>query len=148
MKLISFVFVLFLIVAPVSAQDTPASVDHVAVSELIVNTISGLAVAAFGSAPVTVALVALFKKLSIFDRFEARTLSFIVVCVLYTLALMASVFGVGIQFEGVLDFIARVAPAVTSLIGTLTVAPVIYAGAKAANVPVIGDERGVKAVRL
>lgn len=148
-KLALFTVILFILlfaVAGVAAQDTiPAErVDHNELVDLVVNTLGGLVIAAFGSAPITVVLVAILKKIPAFDKFSGQAITFCTAAVLYVIALIASVFGFQPQFESVLQMLVVVAPAVTSFITTLIAAPAQYHTAKALDVPVIGEAREPK----
>lgn len=142
------VLALLLVAAPVFAQDTAPTyeyptLDLKAIAAMLVNTVGGMVLAAFGAAPVTVVLVNILKKVPALDRYGSPTLVLIVSSVLYVLALGASAVGATVQFQGLLDFIAVSAPALVSFITTLFSAPTLYNAAVKRDVPLVGQQRNV-----
>lgn len=116
-------------------------IDPAAIVATIVNAVSGLVMAAFGAAPVTVVIVALLKRIPALDEITAPTMTFATAAILYIGAIVASVTGFTPQFESFLDMIATVAPVLVSFIGTLIGAPAIHRLARANNVAFIGASR-------
>src|SRR5690606_5379040 len=94
-------------------------VDHNVVIDTVINFVAGLVLAAFGTAPVTVAIVSVLKKISLFDNVSGPALTFGTASVLYVLALIASAMGKVVEFEGILELLAVIGPAIASFITTL-----------------------------
>lgn len=128
------------VVAPEINPNYPV-IDPAAIVATIVNAVSGLVLAAFGTAPVTVVLVALLKKIPALDEISAPTMTFATASVLYIGAIIASVTGYTPQFSSLLETIAVIAPVIVSFIATLIGAPAIHNAAARRNVALIGDSR-------
>src|SRR5687768_213529 len=126
--------------APIETGGYPI-IDPAATVATIVNAVSGLVMAAFGAAPVTVVIVALLKRIPALDVISAPTMTFATASVLYVFAILASVTGMTIQYESLLDFITTAAPAVVSFLATLIGAPAIHRLARRNNVALIGESR-------
>ena len=109
--------------------------------DIIINTVIGLILSTFGTAPITVVIVSILKRIPALDRFSAPSLTFATASLLYVAGLTASYFRLDTQFQSILDAIVVIAPAIVSLVGTLIAAPAQYHVAKAAEVPVIGESR-------
>ncbi len=152
-KRIIFIVALLCIALPVVAQPSAApaageaagwdypTFDLQAAWAIVNNAVSGLVLAAFGGAPVTLTVVALLKRVPQLDRYGAGTLTTAVAGVLYIGSIVASTFGVEVQFNSLLEFIAVGAPALVSFLATLFGAPALYEIAKARNVPLVGSSR-------
>lgn len=109
--------------------------------DIIINTVIGLILSTFGTAPITVVIVSVLKRIPALDRFSAPSLTFATASLLYVAGLTASYFRLDTQFQSILDAVVVIAPAIVSLVGTLIAAPAQYHVAKAAEVPVIGESR-------
>lgn len=139
---VTVVLLVVLLVPSVAyASDGLETVDHNVVSALIVNTVVGLIVSAFGSSPITTVLVSVLKKVRWFDRLSGKDLNFLVSAVLYVGALIASYAGFSEQFNSVLDLVVAVAPPFVAFITNMTVSTAIYHTAKALEVPIVGESR-------
>lgn len=143
-----FLALFLLITLPVLAQGEPPVIpyeypviDLSAITALLTNSISGLVLAAFGAAPVTVVIVNLIKNLRVFKQTPTPRLTLATAGTLYIAAIVASIVGYTIQLHSLLDFVATSAPALVSFIGTLFAAPALYEAAKARDVPLIGTPR-------
>lgn len=128
------------VTAPDATGDYPI-IDPAATVATIVNAVSGLVMAAFGAAPITVVVVSLLKRIPALNAISAPTMTFAVASVLYVGAILASVTGMQVQYESLLDFITTAAPAVVSFLATLIGAPAIHRLARTNNVALIGDSR-------
>lgn len=144
-KLFLLCLLLLVFTVPALAQDTAAweypTIDLTAVGALIVNTVSGIVLGAFGGAPIVVLVVAALKRLPALDGFSAKGLSFATAAVLYIVAVIASVTGYEVQFRSFLEMVTVAAPAVVAFLSTLLGAPQIYKAAKKADAPVVGQPR-------
>ena len=142
-KRVVFTLLFMLIfVGGVYAQDVPPErVDHEVVISIIINTVGGLVIAAFGSSPATLVITSILKKIEVLDRFPAEHLQFATASVLFIIAMIASATGYQVEFESVLELIAVVGPALIAFIGTLIGSKAMYHGAKALDAPVVGKSR-------
>lgn len=142
-KLILIVVLLMFMVSPALAQEgtTVPIVDPETAVSTIFNAVYGLVIAAFGTAPVTVAIVAVLKRIPSLQVLSAPTLTFVTASTLYVLAIVASITGYTPQFDNLLELVAVALPAFASFVATLIGAPVLYEAAKDHNVAVIGYSR-------
>ncbi len=143
-KILILLTLALLITVPAFAQDAAyeyPTIDVSAIGALLTNSVSGLLMAAFGGAPVTLVLVSLLKRVPVLDRFTGEQLTIGTAGFLYIGAIVASLTGFTPQFHSLLDLITSAAPAVVSFIATLGGASALYSKAKAQGVPLIGADR-------
>lgn len=139
------VILLFLIVAPVVAQDvvspptaTVPPVEDAANSLLL--TLTGL-LAGAAALPITVTLVSLLKRLPFLENVSGAALSFGVAAVITVITWFSRRYGFETQVNASLDFLQTAIPALSLLIGNLVASSAAYKAARAADTPVVGYAR-------
>lgn len=145
-KIILISLLMLVFVAPVLAQGEPGSAgfDQGALEAaivLIINTLVGLVMGAFGGSPIVAFIVSVLKKISLFDRFSGEALTLGSATVVYVIAGLALHLGFGDQFDSVVNLIVVAGPAILSFLMSLFGSKGIFVAARNNNVPLIGYQR-------
>ena len=107
--------------------------------QLMANALTAILVAGFGSAPITLLLVSIFKRF--LPQVEGGIIQFVTAIVLTLLFWLAQYFGYEQQFRSVVEALLVIAPAVIALLTTLLGSSQLYKSAKKADLPVVGYAR-------
>lgn len=148
--LIVFVILLTLSASVVVAQETepvptdpPVPITLEDAATLLLNAIIAIVVGGLGSAPATLFLVSLFKRLPFLENVGGQTLQLFVGGILTVLLWLARRFGFEMQFNSLLDVVVQAGPAILLFLSTLGVSSALYASARRSNVPLLGYSRTV-----
>lgn len=144
MRKLILITLLLLITVPTLAQEsdfTYTVIDFEAIGAMLLNSVGGAALAAFGAAPITVVIVNAIKFIPALQRFTAPQLTLAVAAILYLIAILAEVSGKTIALNSVLDWLTTAIPPLTSFLVTLFGAPALYNAAKKRHISVLGASR-------
>jgi hypothetical protein len=123
--------------------DPPVPITLEDAATLLLNAIIAIVVGGLGSAPATLFLVSLFKRLPFLENIGGQTLQLFVGGILTVLLWLARRFGFELQFNSLLDVVVTAGPALLLFLSTLGVSSALYASARSANVPLLGYSRTV-----
>lgn len=141
---IFIVFVIvFAVVVPVLAQDTPPTAVVPPVEDAanaLITMLTGLMAGAVGL-PITVTLVALLKRIPALNVVSGELLALAVAGVITVITWIARRYGFEGQVNASLEFLQVIIPALSILIGNLVASAAAYRAASAVNAPVIGYKR-------
>lgn len=131
---------------PVPAPTVPITLEEAAA--LLLSAITAIVVAGLGSAPITVFLVSIAKRLPFLEGISAQTIQLFVGGVLTALLWLARYFGVEVQFNSLVDLIVQAGPVVIAFLGTLGFSSAYYHRLRAANAPLVGYSRSSSMAQL
>lgn len=109
--------------------------------ELLVATLTAISAGGLGGAPITTTLVALIKRVPQLEKVPAPLINLITGLILTLAVWIAAALSFEPQLKDVFDVIVVVAPALISLITTVSGSHVLYQTANKSNVPLFGHSR-------